>query len=109
MKRGNAGGGMGSRQVKSSNAARKVEPRAQGIRPGAVAQIGSALGNHATDGGGKILAKAVIPARTPGYNAPVGANVNAKPTVHPSGGQHSLAEPKPMAAGRPVVLEPGRP
>ena len=44
-----AGGGMGSRVVKSSNAGRKVEPRSQGIRPGAVSQIGSALGNHAQD------------------------------------------------------------
>ena len=102
-----AGGGMGSRVVKSSNAGRKVEPRSQGIRPGAVSQIGSALGDHAQDAGPKRLNPA-IPARTQGYNPPVGANVNAKPNVHPSGGQHSLAEPKPMATGRPVVLEPGR-
>ena len=33
-------GGIGSRVVTDSKSARKIEPRAQGIRPGAAAQIG---------------------------------------------------------------------
>lgn len=106
--RSNAGGGIGSNKVKSGAVGRKVEPRAKGLHPGAVAQIGTALGNHATTSGGKILTKAIIPARLPGYNTPTGVNLNAKPVVHPSGGQHSLSQPKPLPSGRPVVLEPGK-
>lgn len=104
--RSGAGGGINSRQVRSSNGGRKAEPRSQGIRPGAVSQIGSALGNKAMESPRKL--NPAVPARTPGYNAPVGANVNAKPNVHPSGGQHSLVQPRNLPAGRPVVLEPGR-
>lgn len=99
-----AGGGMGSRVVKSSNAGRKVEPRSQGIRPGAVSQIGSALGDHAQDAGPKRLNPA-IPARTPGYNAPVGANVNARPTVHATGSQqqHGPVSGTPKPQGRDIL------
>ena len=102
--RSNAGGGIGSNKVKSGAVGRKVEPRAKGIHPGHVAQIGTALGNHAT-GKGKPVTGAIIPARLPGYNTPTGVNLNAKPVVHPSGGQHSLSQPKPLPSGRPVVLE----
>jgi hypothetical protein len=104
MAKSGSGGGPNSRVVKNSNAGRKVEPRSQGIRPGHVAQIGTALGSHAT-GQGKPLTKAVIPAKTPGYNPPVGANVNAKPTAMKSGtqGQHGPVAGKPAPQGRDIL------
>jgi len=107
MARSNAGGGAGSRQVKSIQDSRHRNPRNVGVRPQAVSQIGQSLGNHATETG-RVLRGAIEPAKTPGYNPPIGANTNSKPNVHPSGSQHSLAEPRKLPTGRPVVLERGR-
>jgi hypothetical protein len=103
------GGGMGSHQVHSSKSARKVEPRSQGIRPGAAAQIGRALGNHAQDAGAKKL-NPVIPARTQGYNKPMRANVNAKPNVMARGtqGMHGPPAGKPAPQGRDIMNDFGR-
>ena len=49
--RSGAGGGPASRQVKNNQAGRKVEPNPRAVSPGAVSQIGSSMGNHATDAG----------------------------------------------------------
>jgi len=86
-------------------------------RPRGVSQIGQNMGNKSMNSG-KVLRGAVEPVR--GASLPsvklgneVAKNVGvggpgAGRTVHPSGGQHSLAEPKALPTGRPVVLEPGR-
>jgi hypothetical protein len=60
MKSNNAGGGYGSRQVvRSQNP--KVEPKAKAVRPGATAQLGTALGNHIMGrGGAKLKAQASL-------------------------------------------------
>jgi len=104
-----SGGGLGSRVVKSGPGARKVEPRAQGIRPGHVGQTGMALGDHATDAGGRKLHPAVS-AKTPGYNPPVGANINSKPTVYGNSGtqaQHGRPEGTAPQQGRDILSEFG--
>jgi hypothetical protein len=108
MAKRNAAGGVGSRVVKDNQAGRKVEPRVHGIRPGAVSQIGQSLGNHAQEAGGKRL-NPVIPARTAGYNAPVGAQTNAKPTIHATGSQqqHGPPEGSPKPAGRDILSDFG--
>lgn len=102
-------GGIGSRVVKSSNAGRKVEPKAVGIKPGHAGQIGQALGNHAQDAGAKKL-NPVIPARTQGYNAPSGANTNSKPSVMARGTQamHGPGAGKPAPQGRDILSDFGR-
>ena len=102
-------GGLGSRVVTDSKSARKVEPHAQGIRPGAAAQIGHALGNHAQEAGAKKL-NPVIPARTPGYNAPTGANTNSNPNVMARGTQamHGPPAGKPAPQGRDILNDFGR-
>lgn len=38
------------RATHSGSASTKVEPRSQGINPAAVAQLGTHVGNHVTDG-----------------------------------------------------------
>jgi hypothetical protein len=103
-KRSNAGGGLGSRVVKNNQAGRKVEPRAQGIRPGAVSQIGQSLGTHAQEAGAKKL-DPIVPTRTQGYNAPVGAQTNAKPTIHATGtqAQHESVAGSPKPEGRDIL------
>jgi len=100
------GGGFKSNKV-VHRPSPKVEPRSQGIRPQHVAQIGGKYGDHAMEAGGKKL-NPIEPAKTRGYNAPIGPNVNAKPNLHPTGSQHGLAQPRELPAGRPVVLERGR-
>ena len=47
MRRGNAGGGIASN--KNVNVGVRKGASATGVRPGAVAQFGSALGDHSTD------------------------------------------------------------
>ena len=107
--RNKPGGGVGSRVVKSSQGGRKVEPRASGVTPGHAAQIGTALGNKAQEAGAKKL-NPVVPPRMGGYNPPVGANTNSKPTNYGmcgtqwSGGA-SAGQPKPQ--GRDVLSDFG--
>ena len=43
-----------SRLVKSGPGSQKVEPTSRAVNPAGVAQIGSAMGNHATESG-KIM------------------------------------------------------
>ena len=118
MKRGNAGGGMGSR-VARPGPVRMGQP-AREQRPRGVSQIGSSMGSHSTDSG-KVLRGAVEPvrgARMP--SVPLGNEVaknvggggpGTGRAVMTSGtqGQHGPVAGKPApASGRPVVLEPGR-
>ena len=104
-----AGGGIGNRTIKHSQGGRKVEPKAMGIRPGHASQIGQALGNHATDSGGKRL-DPVVPPRTGGYSPPVGANTNSKPTNYGMCGtqaQHGPVAGTPKPQGRDILSDFG--
>ena len=68
----------------SGPGSRKVEPHGQNYTPGVVSQIGSSLGNHATDSG-KILHGASAPmyeGRGDNFTAPEG-----KSMVHHGGSQ----------------------
>ena len=103
-------GGPGSRVVKSSQGARKVEPRSQGIHPGHAAQIGTALGNKAQEAGAKKL-DPIVPPRTGAYSPPVGANTNSRPTNYGScgtQGQHGSVAGTPAPQGRDILSEFGR-
>jgi hypothetical protein len=80
-----AGGGLGSRQVVHAKSM-KVEPKSQGVRPGFAGQIGAKLGNHVTDRR-ETVKGAAVPAKTPGYNAPPGTNLNCKPNILACGTQ----------------------
>ena len=97
MAKRNAGGGHGSSVVKNNREGRKVEPRPHAVSPGSVSQIGSSMGNHATEMGAKMKpwggSEPLYSGR--GYSTPTGANVNAKPAVMKSGSQgaHGAANP----------------
>lgn len=66
----------------SGPGARKVEPTPRAVNPAAVAQIGTALGNHAT-GVERILPGGAVPIYSGrGYEAP-----KAKSTIHHGGSQ----------------------
>ena len=102
--RSGAGGGPASRQVKNNQAGRKVEPNPRAVSPGAVSQIGSSMGNHATDRDSAMKPKGgSVPLYSgSGYKAPYGVRLNAKPEVMGSGTQgcHGAAAgtPKPRGA-----------
>ena len=67
----------------SGPGSRKVEPRARAVNPAGVSQIGSALGNHATDTQGKILHGASEELyKGKGFEAP-----KTGTTIHHSGSQ----------------------
>jgi len=104
-----SGGGAGSRVVKASQGGRKVEPRSHGIREGHAGQIGAALGNKAQEAGAKKL-NPVVPPRTGGYNPPVGANTNSKPTNYGmcgTQGQHGGVAGTPAPQGRDILSDFG--
>jgi hypothetical protein len=66
------GGGLHSRNVRHSTAP-KVEPKAYGRNPGAVAQYGEHVGDHRTAyGGGRTRYKGEPDTMTRGYQNPVG-------------------------------------
>ncbi len=106
----NAGGGLGSRVVTNSKSARKIEPRAMAINPRGVSQIGSAMGNHATDSGKKLTRAQEPIGAGSGYNKAVGANNNAKPNVMARGTQamHGPVAGKPAPQGRDILSDFGR-
>jgi hypothetical protein len=108
--RSNAGGGARSKQVvRTSNP--KTEPVPRKVSVPAVSQIGSSLGNHATDGRGPMrkqgAAETLIAGK--GYATPVGPTV-ATPgvgggrTIHHCGSQsqHGPASGQRPSPGRPV-------
>jgi hypothetical protein len=108
----NAGGGFGSRVVKSGPAGRKVEPRPRAVSPGAVSQIGSSMGNHVTEVGREMNPRG---ASEPlysgqGYKAPYGVKLNAKPEVMGSGTQgcHGPVAGQVPKGGRDILSEYGR-
>ena len=62
MTKGNRpGGGIGSRVV-TKQPVRMGQP-ARGVNPKGVSQIGSSIGNHSMDSGGKPLTRSVEPVR----------------------------------------------
>lgn len=71
-------------KVVTSMSGRKREPIAHAINPAGVSQIGSAMGNHASDAGGKILHGSSISMDAGrGFEAPM----DAGRTVHHNGSQ----------------------
>lgn len=75
---------MSQNRAVTSMSGRKREPIAYAMNPASVAQIGSAMGNHASDAGGKILhgaSESMDAGR--GFEAPM----DAGRTVHRSGSQ----------------------
>jgi hypothetical protein len=104
-----AGGGIQSRQVKHSMNP-KTEPVPRKVSVPAVSQIGSNMGNHATDGQGPMrkqgAAENLIAGR--GYSPPKGpTEAECKPgggrTIHHCGTQSTHG---PVSGQRP---SPGRP
>jgi hypothetical protein len=98
------GGGLHSRNVRHSTAP-KVEPKAYGRNPGAVAQYGNHPGNHVTSyGGSKTSYKGEPDTMKRGYQNPVGptnmalSGPGAGREVMRSGGQGTHGQP---AAGMP--------
>jgi hypothetical protein len=71
------GGGLHSRVVKHSTAP-KSEPRARGINPSAVAQLGAHVGDHVTHVGKGTGYKGEPLVRGSGYSPPVGPTDNVK-------------------------------
>jgi hypothetical protein len=87
-----SGGGFGSNKVTHRNAP-KVEPRAHGINPGGVAQLGTSIGNHVTKSSSSSYRGDPWGAGR-GYSPPVGPTDNVAAcgvgkgrTVHASGSQ----------------------
>jgi hypothetical protein len=68
---------------KTGAGSRKIEPRAHAMNPAGVAQIGSAMGNHATDTGKILHGASVSMDRGRGFEAPK----DAGRTVHHGGSQ----------------------
>jgi hypothetical protein len=104
--RANAGGGLGSNKV-SHGSYPKQEPKARAVNPGGAAQIGSAMGNHTTEGG--TLKNPAVPL----YAGPGYAAKGPTPTVPgPGGGRtvytHSTQDQHGQPAGqRPVLTDDG--
>ncbi len=74
---------MSQNRTVTSMSGRKMEPKAHAISPAGVSQIGSAMGNHATDTG-KILHGASISMDAGrGFEAPK----DSGRTVHHTGSQ----------------------
>jgi hypothetical protein len=68
---------------RSGPSGRKIEPRSEGINPGAVSRLGNKVGNHSTDNG-KILNDYTPTSEGRGYHAP---GIGAK--SHKGGSQGS--------------------
>ena len=105
------GGGIASRVVKQSSNP-KVEPKAYGRNPGAVAQYGALVGNHATHQGPSTPYRGEPDKVGKGYNAPVGptnmalSGPGAGREVLRSGGQgtHGSVNPgNPRPQGRGIL------
>ena len=68
---------------KTGPGGRKVEPRAHAISPAGVSQIGSAMGNHATENGQTLRGSSVSLDKGRGFEAPK----DEGRTTHRSGSQ----------------------
>lgn len=110
-------GGLGSRNVKNVN--QRLGSNARGVTPAATGQIGSQLGNHATDSG-KILHGARSPLLTSmpaGGGSRLGNAVAGSTTQGPGGsraamksgsqGQHGGVAGSPKPQGRDILSEFG--
>jgi hypothetical protein len=97
------GGGIASNKVVERNAP-KQEPRARAVSPAAVSQMGSAMGNHATEvgrvlpGGGSSL-----------YAGPGLNNVGPRPTVAGPGGGRDVQHCGSQSQHGPVAGQPFEP
>jgi hypothetical protein len=96
-----SGGGFGSSNVRHTSAP-KVEPRARGINPSAVNELGNLVGDHATHSAKSTGYRGEPLIRGPGYNNPQGptnmalSGPGAGRTLHgPSGSQGCHGTPNP--------------
>jgi hypothetical protein len=96
-------GGPHSRNVKHTTAP-KVEPRARGVNPSAVNQLGGMVGDHVTHTGESTGYRGEPLVRGPGYNAPVGPT-NMMPSG-PGGGRKVYASGSQGTQGRPARGNP---
>ena len=69
--------------INSRDGSRKIEPRSHAINPAGVSQIGSAMGNHATDTGKILHGSSISMDAGRGFEAPR----DAGRTTHHSGSQ----------------------
>jgi hypothetical protein len=108
-----AAGGPKSRNVKHTTAP-KVEPRARGINPSGVAQLGALVGDHVTGRGGRSVGyRGEELVRGKGYATPVGVSdpvkavgVGGGRTLHGQAGQQSQHGPvagKVQPQGRDIL------
>ena len=67
----------------STMSGRKTEPRAHAISPAGVSQIGSAMGNHATDTGKILHGSSISIDKGRGFEAPK----DSGRTIHHGGSQ----------------------
>jgi hypothetical protein len=113
-----AGGGPNSRNVKE--VPQRLGTPARGISPGAVSQIGSAVGNHATEGAavlryrgenylvGKTPAGGAVPLGNQIATNVGGGGPGAGRTIHHCGSQSELSPTRsPVASGRDILSSYG--
>ena len=116
LSKGGAAGGPGSRSLSNVNTYFGGRP-SERVSPAGVSQMGSSIGNKATDSGGKILRGGVEPVRGGAMpNHPMG-NTLAEQTVcgpggsrsvSKSGSQHGLAStPAPIGPTKDTLAEFG--
>jgi hypothetical protein len=106
MARGSGGGGYGSRPHRDVRAP-KAEPRARGINPSAVAQLGAHVGDHITNKASTGYRGEPL-VRGSGYSPPVGPTDNVAAcgvgggrTVMKSGSQGMTGQPDRGMPGLP--------
>jgi hypothetical protein len=105
-----SGGGYGSRPVRHVTAP-KVEPRARGVNPSAVAQLGEHVGDKVTHVKGSTGYRGEPLVRGSGYSPPVGPTDNVAAcgvgggrTVMKSGSQQQYGSGgAPEPAGRDIL------
>jgi hypothetical protein len=97
------GGGLGSRVVKEVGV-RNGTP-ARGISPGAVSQLGEAIGNHATQSGNRLPYKGesyLVGKNPAGGNQPLGNAVAAATKCGPGGSRQVMARGSQSTYGSPA-------
>jgi hypothetical protein len=116
---GGKGGGPGSKSLSGVTTYFGGRPSDR-VSPGGVSQVGSNMGNHSTDGGGKVLRGGVEPMMSgklvrPGQPemgntlaAATVCGVGGSRSVSKSGSQHGLASsPAPIGPTKDTLAEFG--
>jgi hypothetical protein len=117
---GAGGGGINSRATAKVTTYHAGYP-GQRVNPGGADQLGQAMGNHTTDGGGKVLPNPAVPMYGGGLVRPgqpaLGNEVAYATTAGPGGsrtvmrsgsqGQQGPVAGSPKPEGRPILSEYG--